>query len=87
MNQTVYGLLALLPIILSGVFLIGLQWSAKKTMPIILAVTAALALFIWDMTFNRVSSSILQGTVITISVLWIVFGALFLLNTLKHKEE
>lgn len=84
MNQTVYGLLALLPIILSGVFLIGLQWSAKKTMPIILAVTAALALFIWDMTFNRVSSSILQGTVITISVLWIVFGALFLLNTLKH---
>ncbi|WP_240366216.1 L-lactate permease [Psychrobacter sp. KH172YL61] len=40
--------------------------------------------FIWDMTFNRVSSSILQGTVITISVLWIVFGALFLLNTLKH---
>ena len=84
MNQTVYGLLALLPIILSGIFLIGLQWSAKKTMPIILAVTAALALFIWDMTFNRVSSSILQGTVITISVLWIVFGALFLLNTLKH---
>ena len=84
MNQTVYGLLALLPIVLSGIFLIGLQWSAKKTMPIILAVTAAIALFIWDMTFNRVSSSILEGSVITVSVLWIVFGALFLLNTLKH---
>ncbi|MGO3176417.1 L-lactate permease [Psychrobacter sp.] len=84
MNQTIYGLLALLPIILCGVFLIGLQWSAKKTMPIILAVTAALALFVWDMTFTRVSSSIIQGTVITVSVLWIVFGAIFLLNTLKH---
>ncbi|WP_265087933.1 hypothetical protein [Psychrobacter vallis] len=46
MNQTVYGLLALLPIILSGIFLIGLQWSAKKIMPIVLAVTAALALFV-----------------------------------------
>jgi len=84
LNQTIYGLLALLPIVLCGVFLIGLQWSAKKTMPIILAVTAALAIFIWDMTLNRVSSSIIQGSVITVSVLWIVFGAIFLLNTLKH---
>ena len=84
MNQTIYGLLALLPIVLCGIFLIGLQWSAKKTMPIILAVTAALALFVWDMTLNRVSSSIIQGMVITVSVLWIVFGAIFLLNTLKH---
>lgn len=84
LNQTIYGLLALLPIVLCGIFLIGLQWSAKKTMPIILAVTAALAIFIWDMTLNRVSSSIIQGLVITVSVLWIVFGAIFLLNTLKH---
>ena len=84
MNQTIYGLLALLPIILSGILLIGLQWSAKRTMPIVLAVTAAIALFIWDMTFNRVFSSILEGSVITVSVLWIVFGAIFLLNTLKH---
>ncbi|MGP9519883.1 MULTISPECIES: L-lactate permease [unclassified Psychrobacter] len=84
MNQTIYGLLALLPIVLCGIFLIGLQWSAKKTMPIILAVTATLALFVWDMTLTRVSSSIIQGTIITVSVLWIVFGAIFLLNTLKH---
>ncbi|MGO2563388.1 MAG: L-lactate permease [Pseudoalteromonas nigrifaciens] len=84
MSQTIYGLLALLPIVLSGILLIGLQWPAKKAMPIVLAVTAAIAIFIWDMTLNRVSSSIIQGGVITISVLWIVFGALFLLNTLKH---
>ena len=84
LNQTIYGLLALLPIVLSGIFLIGLQWSAKKTMPIVLAVTAALAIFIWDMTLTRVSSSIIQGLVITVSVLWIVFGAIFLLKTLKH---
>ncbi len=84
MNHTIYGVLALLPIVLSGILLIGLQWSAKRTMPIVLAVTAAIAIFIWDMTLNRVSSSIFQGLIITISVLWIVFGALFLLNTLKQ---
>jgi lactate permease len=83
-NETIYGLLALLPIVLSGILLIGLQWSAKKAMPVVLAVTAVIAVFVWDMTFNRVTSSILQGLVITTSVLWIVFGAIFLLNTLKH---
>ena len=84
MNETIYGLLALLPIVLSGILLIGFQWSAKKAMPVVLAVTAVIAVFVWDMTFNRVTSSILQGLVITTSVLWIVFGAIFLLNTLKH---
>ncbi|MBF7073041.1 L-lactate permease [Glaciecola sp. MH2013] len=84
MNQITYGLLALLPIVLSGILLIGLQWSAKKAMPVVLLVTAVIAVFVWDMTLTRVSSSILQGLVITSSVLWIVFGAIFLLNTLKH---
>lgn len=84
MSQTMYGLLALLPIVLCGILLLGLQWSAKKTMPMVLAVTATIAIFVWDMTLNRVSSSMLQGLIITVSVLWIIFGALFLLNTLKH---
>lgn len=84
MNETTYGLLALLPIVLAGILLIGLQWSAKKAMPVVLAVTAVIAIFVWDMTFTRVSSSIIQGLIITVSVLWIVFGAIFLLNTLKH---
>lgn len=85
LNQTImYGLLALLPIVLCGILLIGMQWSAKRTMPVVLIVTAAIAILIWDMTINRVASSVLQGLVITISVLWIVFGALFLLNTLKN---
>ena len=84
MNETTYGLLALLPIVLAGILLIGLQWSAKKAMPAVLAVTAVIAIFVWDMTFTRVSSSVIQGLIITVSVLWIVFGAIFLLNTLKH---
>lgn len=84
MNNTTLGLLAMLPIVISAILLIGLQWSAKKSMPVVLIVTALLALFVWDMSVIRVSASVLQGLVITISVLWIVFGAIFLLNTLKH---
>ena len=84
MNDITYGILALFPIILTGILLLGLQWSAKRAMPIVLLVTAALGIFAWDMSINRVLASSLQGLVITVSVLWIVFGAIFLLNTLKH---
>src|SRR5690606_28661932 len=37
-----------------------------------------------SMSFNRVLASTLQGLVITAGVLWIIFGAILLLNTLKH---
>lgn len=84
MNDWIYGTLALSPIVLSAILLLGLQWPAKRAMPMVLAVTVILALTLWDMTLNRVLASALQGVVITIAVLWIVFGAIFLLNTLKH---
>lgn len=84
MNIAILGLLALLPIITSGILLLGLQWPAKRAMPVVLIVTTILALFVWDMSTTRVIASILQGGVITVSVLWIVFGAIFLLNTLQH---
>ena len=84
MNEVGLGLLALLPIAIAALLLVGLQWPAKKAMPVVLAVTIALGMLVWDMTTTRIIASVLQGSVITISVLWIVFGAIFLLNTLKH---
>lgn len=84
MNEISLGLLALFPIVLTGILLLGLQWSAQRAMPLVLFVTASMAIFVWDMSVNRVLASSLQGLVITASVLWIVFGAIFLLNTLKH---
>jgi lactate permease len=84
MNELTLGALALLPIALAALLLVGLSWPAKKAMPVVLATTAALSLFVWDMSTNRVLASILQGLGITFSILWIVFGAIFLLNMLKH---
>jgi len=64
--------------------LIGLRWPASRAMPLVYLFTAAIGLFIWDMSFNRIIASTLQGLVITIGLLWIIFGAILLLNTLKH---
>jgi len=54
MNIAVLGLLALLPIVTSGVLLLGLQWPAKRAMPLVLIITAILGLFVWDMSTTRV---------------------------------
>ena len=84
MSQTVLSLLAFLPLVLAGVLLIGFRWPAKYAMPAVYVITAAIGLWAWDMSFNRVLASTLQGLILTASILWIIFGAILLLNTLKH---
>ncbi|MBG6074718.1 L-lactate permease [Polaromonas sp. CG_9.11] len=84
MNQTLLSLLAFAPLLLAAVLLVGLNWPAKRAMPVVLLVTALIALTAWDMSVNRVLASSLQGLVLTGAILWIIFGAILLLNTLKH---
>lgn len=84
MSPNLLALLAFSPILLAAILLVGLRWPAKRAMPLVFVVTAAIALYCWEMSFNRVLASTLQGLVITAGVLWIIFGAILLLNTLKH---
>ena len=84
MTLGLQALLAFIPICLSGLRLIGLGWSAKRAMPLVYFVTAAIALLAWGVSLNRIAAATLEGLIITVQVLWIIFGALLLLNTLKH---
>ncbi|APE30268.1 lactate permease [Halomonas aestuarii] len=84
MNETILALLAFVPLVLAGVLLIGLRMAARVAMPIVFVVTALIGLIAWQMTFTRVLASTLQGLMLTVSILWIIFGAILLLNTLKH---
>ncbi|MFY0989901.1 L-lactate permease [Halomonas sp. C05BenzN] len=84
MTDTTLALLAFVPLVLAGVLLIGLRMAARTAMPVVFVVTALIALFAWEMTFNRVLASTFQGLILTVSILWIIFGAILLLNTLKH---
>ncbi|MEO0564883.1 MAG: L-lactate permease, partial [Chloroflexota bacterium] len=78
------ALLAALPILTAAVLLVGLQWPAKRVMPIVYAVTAAIALAFWRMSPTAVVASTVQGLFITFDILLIVFGAILLLATLKQ---
>ncbi|MFU2489172.1 L-lactate permease [Thauera sp. WH-1] len=84
MQAGTLALLAFSPILLAAILLVGLRWPAKRAMPLVYVLTACIGLFVWDMSFNRVLASTLQGLIITIGVLWIIFGAILLLNTLKY---
>ncbi|WP_120995944.1 L-lactate permease [Stutzerimonas urumqiensis] len=84
MSSGLLAFLAFAPILLAAVLLIGLRWPASRAMPVVYLASALIALLAWDMSFGRVLASTLQGLVITIGLLWIIFGAILLLNTLKH---
>lgn len=84
MNGGTLALLAFAPILLSGILLAGFRISAKVTMPLVFAFTCAIAIGVWGMSINRVLASSLQGLILTAGLLWIIFGALLLLNTLKY---
>ena len=84
MSTGLLALLAFSPILLAAILLVGLRWPAKHAMPLVYLLTACVGLFAWDMSFNRVLASTVQGLLITLGLLWIIFGAILLLNTLKH---
>lgn len=84
MSLTVLALLALLPIISVFFFLVILRWPAKRAMPISYLVVVVIALAVWKVSFNVVAAATIQGLIITFTLLYIIFGALLLLNTLTE---
>ena len=84
MDGGILALLAFTPILLSGVLLVGFRLPAKYTMPVVFVVTCTIAMSVWGVSFNRVAASTVQGLILTVGLLWIIFGAIMLLNTLKY---
>src|SRR5690625_5180794 len=80
-NLAVAALLALSPILLAGILLIGFRWPAKYAMPIGLVAAALVANFAWKIEWVTIGASVVQGILVAIGLLWIVFGALLLLAT------
>ena len=80
-NLAVLSLLAISPIVVVGVLLAGLRWPAKLAMPVGYAVTVVIALVVWQMRPTAVVAATLEGFIIAVTLLYIVFGALLLLAT------
>jgi len=83
MSTSLLALLALLPIAVVGILLVGLRWPAKWAMPAAYAVVVLLALCVWGTSVGQVAAATLKGLLVAADLLLIVFGALLLLNTLQ----
>lgn len=79
----IYALIALIPILTVFLLLIGLRWPANRAMPVAYGVTVVMALVLWRVPWNWVAAATVQGGVIALEILYIVFGAILLLNTLQ----
>ena len=84
MQLVLYYLLALAPIITVFLLLVIARRPAKQAMPVAYLVTAAIALLIWQVPLTVLTASTIQGLVMAAEILYIVFGAILLLNVLKE---
>ncbi|MEH7442879.1 L-lactate permease [Bacillus sp. JJ1122] len=84
MSTGVLAFLSLLPILAVGIFLVGLRWPASKAMPISYVIAIGLALFVWKVPGANVAAASVHGLIVAATLLYIIFGAILLLNTLQE---
>lgn len=84
LSQGILALLAAMPIIVAAILLLVFHWSARRTMPVVYLTAVVIALWVWRMPIDYLAASTVQGLVITFDILYIIFGAILLLNTLQH---
>jgi lactate permease len=84
MSNGILALLSILPIASVAVFLVAMRWPASRAMPIAYAVCAVLALFVWQVPVAIVTAATINGIVVAATLVFIIFGAIALLNTLQE---
>lgn len=84
MSIFLLALLALAPIALVLVLMVGFRWPATRAMPLTWLVAAGLAALVWKMPPMLIAASTLSGFGSAINVLIIVFGAILILYTLRE---
>ncbi len=84
MTLPVLFTLALTPVITVFLFLVILRWPASRAMPLAYGVTALIALLAWGTDWIVVAAATVHGVVTALNILFIVFGAILLLYTLRE---
>ncbi len=84
MSLSTLAFLALLPILVAGVMLIGFRLPARVAMPVAFVLTTIIAYSVWELSLTTLLASCIQSLFITFDILYIIFAAILLLNLLKN---
>jgi lactate permease len=84
MGTGLLALLSFLPILVVMVFLVVMRWPASRAMPLSYLTSAGLALLVWKISVAQVAAASVKGLIVAASLLYIIFGAILLLNTMQE---
>ncbi len=84
MNQFLLFALALTPIGIVFVLLVAMRRSAKLAMLVAYVATVVLAMAVWGQGFGTVAGATVNGLVTALTLLFIIFGAILLLQTVQE---
>ncbi|NIO49648.1 MAG: L-lactate permease [Candidatus Aminicenantes bacterium] len=80
MSLGVLALVALLPIISVFGLIVLFRWPATRAMPIAYLITCFLAFIVWKVPFSQLAAASIDGLITAASILYIILGAILLLN-------
>jgi len=80
MSLGILALLALLPIISVFGLIVLFRWPATRAMPIAYLLTCFLAFTVWKVPFPQLAAASIDGLLTAASILYIILGAILLLN-------
>ena len=83
MSIGMLALLAVIPIVAALVLMVGMRWPATRAMPVAWLACAVCGLIGWKLDVMYLLALSLQGVVVAVGVLIIVFGAILILYTLE----
>ncbi len=83
MSVGILALIALVPVALALVLMVGMRWPATKAMPLAWLTTAVTGVLFWKMPVSFVAAATIAGFGGGLNVLVIVFGAILILYTLR----
>ncbi len=77
---------AVTPIVAVFVLLVLFRLPAARAMPLSLAAAMVVSLWVWKMPIVHMAAAVIEGWLVALSLLWIVFGAITLLNVLRATQ-
>ncbi len=84
MSPYLLSALAVLPIGVVALFLVGLRWPAARAMPLCYLTVVGLAVTVWRTPLVQIAAATVNGVLIAATMIFIIFGAIVMLNTLRE---
>ncbi|SIR73744.1 lactate permease [Haladaptatus litoreus] len=84
MASTLEIIFAVLPLAVIAYLMIGRYWPATRAMPLAWLSAVVVGFTSWQMTPEWIAAATINGFITAANILWIVFGAILLLYTLKQ---